>query len=127
MVALTLRASGPLAADEAWERYARPALWPSWSPQIRRVSASAVRMAAGVTGRVYGPLGVSVDFVVETWDEPGRRWSWTARRGPVRLRLGHDVTARDDGCETSLRVSGPLPVVLGYAPIAQIALRRLVR
>jgi hypothetical protein len=126
MTTLSTRASGPRPAEDAWERYARPALWSSWSPQIRRVATDAERLHAGATGRVYGPVGVSIDFVVDEWDEAARRWSWTAHRGPVRLRLEHGVDADGPGSSTFLRVHGPLPVVFGYLPVARFALHRLV-
>jgi hypothetical protein len=32
-----------------------------------------------------------------------------------------------DGARTTLTMSGPLPVLLGYAPLARLALGRLVR
>jgi hypothetical protein len=33
----------------------------------------------------------------------------------------------DGGSTTGLRITGPLPVVVGYAPLAQVAISRLVR
>ena len=59
-------------------------------------------------------------------DEAAREWAWEARLGPLRLRLEHGVTAHLAGSSTWLRVHGPLPVILVYAPIARIALGRLV-
>jgi hypothetical protein len=126
-VPVTLRASGRATVDTAWERYVDFSLWPTWSPQITGVETDAARIAPGVTGRVRGPLGVRVDFEVEAVDELARTWSWTARFGLVRLWLWHEVTARDHGCATALRVRGPAPVVVGYAPLARFALGRLVR
>jgi hypothetical protein len=128
MVAVTVHATGPLAPDEAWERYAQPALWSSWAPQISRVESSTERLAVGAAGRVYAPLGVYVSFVVDAYDEVQRQWSWTARRGPLKLHLTHGVEARGaHGSATWLRVRGPLPIVLGYLPLARLALGRLVR
>ena len=124
---LTLRARGGADPDVAWERYVDFALWSTWSPQILSVDADASRIAPGVTGRVHGPVGVGVDFVVDAVDELARTWSWTVRWGPITLALFHAVTAREGGCATALRVRGPAPVVLGYAPLARIALGRLVR
>ena len=128
MTIVTVHASGQVEPGEAWARYADTGRWAGWAPQIRRVEASAARIAPGVTGRVYGPVpGVFVDFVVDDVDETARRWTWTVRRGPLTLRLEHGVRARAaGGTTTSLRVDGPMPVVLGYAPIAHLALRRLV-
>ncbi len=59
-------------------------------------------------------------------DEAAREWTWEARLGPLRLRLEHGVTAHPAGSATWLRVHGPLPVIMGYAPVARIALGRLV-
>jgi hypothetical protein len=126
-VAVTVRARGPLAADAAWERYARPATWPTWSPQIRRVECAHDRLAAGVTGRVIGPLGVAVPFVVDDWNDAARRWTWTVPVGPVELRLDHGVDGGDDGSSTYVRVHGPAPIVLPYLPLARWALHRLLR
>ena len=106
-----------------WERYATIALWRSWAPHIRRVEASAERIAPGVTGSVYGPAGVRARFCIDAVDEP-RSWSWAASVGPLRLVLAHGIEA--DG-RTTLRMRGPAPIVLGYAPIARWALARLVR
>ena len=86
------------------------------------------RLVAGVRGRVRGPLGVALPFVVDTVDESARRWSWTVSLGPVQLHLLHWVTeGPDGGSTTGLRVSGPAPLVVGYAPLAQLAIGRLVR
>ncbi len=66
-------------------------------------------------------------FVVETVDEAARQWSWTVSLGPVRLHLLHWVTdGPDGGSTTGLRVSGPAPLVVGYAPLAHLAIGRLV-
>lgn len=123
-----LHATGDVDPAEAWDRYARPARWADWSPQIRRVSASADRLVPGMTGRVHGPLGVSVPFVVDEVDEVARTWRWTVEVGPLSLELVHDVrAAADGGTRTGLSVRGAAPLVLGYAPLAQLALQRLVR
>jgi hypothetical protein len=125
---LTLHATGPVGPDEVWERYAVPARWSQWAPQITGVELPVARLAAGVRGRVRAPLGVTLPFIVDTVDEAARRWSWTVSLGPVRLRLLHWVTeGPDGGSTTGLRVSGPAPLVVGYAPLAQLAIGRLVR
>ena len=127
MTVVTLRASGPAHAETAWARYVEPHRWPDWAPQITRVEASAEQIAPGVTGRVYGPLWVSVDFVIERVDAGARTWTWRVHRGPVTLRLHHAVGATKKGSMTSLSIEGPLPIVLAYAPLARFALTRLVR
>ncbi|MBE7186804.1 SRPBCC family protein [Jatrophihabitans endophyticus] len=126
MTIVTLHAAGRAAPDEAWERYADPGRWPQWAPQITRVETDEARLVTGMTGRVVGPLGVSVRFVVDEVDHVGRTWSWTVHAGPVQLLLHHAVRADPGGSATSLRVEGPLPVVLPYAPLARYALTRLV-
>ncbi len=128
MTVLTQHATGPLPPDEVWERYAEPARWPTWAPQITDVQVPVARLAAGVTGRVRGPAGVTLPFVVESVDEAARRWAWTVDAGPVRLHLLHWVSdGPDGGSTTGLRTTGPLPVVAAYAPLAQLAIGRLVR
>lgn len=135
MPTLGVSASGPLPPDEVWERYARPALWSTWAPQIQRVDVATERLTGGERGRVHGPLGLTVDFTIDTWDEAERRWSWTVRPrlalGAVaptpRLKLTHVVEARGDGSRTSLLVSGFTPLVVAYLPVARLALHRLVR
>jgi len=123
---LTLHASGPLDPAEVWERYAVPARWPQWAPQITAVTASAPRIAAGVSGRVHGPLGLRVPFVITAVDEHRRTWAWRVRIGPVRLQLRHGVELHPSGSATWLRVRGPAPVVAAYLPVARLALHRLL-
>lgn len=101
------------------------------------VEADAERLAAGATGTVLGPAGVRVRFRVDEVDAAGRRWAWSVRPAGalrvltldlVRLRLVHGVEARPGGGSvTTLDVRGPRPVVASYAPLALVALRRLVR
>ncbi len=136
---LTLRASGTAAPDEVWDRYRRPSRWSEWSPQIVRVDTDGDALVPGLAGTVRGPLGLAVPFRVRDVepDGPVRRWSWRVTVGPVSLWLEHaviplDGAARAGGPEvrrtaTTLLVDGPAPVVLGYAPLAQLALVRLVR
>jgi hypothetical protein len=135
MTTLTLLARGTAPVDAAWERYADPQLWPTWSPQIQRVTTSTPRLETGTTGTVHAGLlprpTVPVPFTVLEVDDVRRRWAWRVSLGPVRLHLEHGVdpddTGGDPGSATWLRMAGPLPVVLPYAPLARIALSRLVR
>ncbi|MFF5387805.1 SRPBCC family protein [Streptomyces sp. NPDC013012] len=126
MAAVTLRAEGPAPVEDVWARYAVPALWPTWSPQIRTVRADGFRIAPGMRGEVVSFLGVPVGFVVESVDEERRRWTWRVALGPVRLRLRHAVLARPAGSATTLRIEGPAVALAAYAGPARWALGRLV-
>jgi hypothetical protein len=123
---LSVSASGSATPAQAWERYADPRRWSQWAPQIRRVDTAGERIVAGLRGRVVGPLGVAVSFVVDDVDEDARSWNWSVRFGLIRLRLRHDIEPSGSGARTRLWVSGPLPVVAAYLPVAGWALRRLV-
>jgi hypothetical protein len=126
---LQLRATGTAPVDLAWERYADPARWSGWSPQIRGVQTTVARIASGARGTVVGPLGIRVPFEVLRVDEAARTWSWRVRLGPAAVELHHAVRREGGQTLTTLDLSGPLPTVpllLGYAPLAQLALRHLV-
>lgn len=129
MTSLTLRATGRAPADLAWRRYVDTRLWPSWSPQIRRVEldASSPQLRDGLTGRVVGPLGVTVRFEVESVDETSMTWAWRVHTGPVVMRLHHAVVPEREGCTTTLTIDGPALVAVPYSLPAQLALHRLVR
>jgi hypothetical protein len=125
---LTLHATGPVRPAEAWNRFLHPHRWSSWAPQITGVVTDADRIAQGVTGRVRGPAGISLPFVVDEVDDASRQWRWTVHVGPARLTLVHWVSpGAGGGTTTGLKVRGPLPLAAGYAPAALVALRRLVR
>ena len=126
MTIVTLSAAGAASPDEAWDRYAHLARWSQWAPQITRVECDEARLVTGMTGRVIGPLGVGVNFVVDAVDHIGRTWAWTVHVGPIQLELHHSVRSDPRGCATNLRVEGPLAVVVPYAPLARYALSRLV-
>jgi hypothetical protein len=126
MGALTLQARGPLPVDVVWERYADPQRWPQWAPQIRRVDAVG-RLRPGLDGRVHSYLPPGIAFRVLAVDARSRTWSWRVQLGPLALVLEHGVReATHGGSETWLRLHGPMPVLLGYAPLAKLALNRLV-
>lgn len=143
MTRVTLRATGRASAELAWRRYADTRLWSTWSPQIRRVELDPEshdvshpgdarehgvhELRPGLTGRVIGPVGVTVRFEVDAVDSAAMTWSWRVHAGPVTLRLHHTVTNTSEGSGTSLTIEGLAPVVLGYCPLAQLALHRLVR
>jgi hypothetical protein len=134
-VQTTLRATGPLPADEAWERYADLDRWSHWAPQISRVSVSGPdtrRLRTGLRGQVHAAGVVRLPFEVTAVDETARTWSWRVSAGPVTLHLDHGVEPPrpDDGphvrSRTWLRTTGPAVVVLPYAPLALVALHSLL-
>jgi Polyketide cyclase / dehydrase and lipid transport len=128
MSTVTLSATGPLPAAEAWERYALPRRWPEWSPQITRVEMPVERIEPEVKGKLFAPGGFSLNFTIDAVDEAARTWAWTVRVAVIRLRLEHWVEeAADGGSVAGLRTTGPAPIVAAYAPLAQAALDRLVR
>ena len=126
MAARRLAARGRAAPELAWERYDRIALWTTWSPQILGVDADAERISPGVTGTVRALGGVPVPFTITEVDRPGWTWTWVAQLGPVSMTLTHRVRAEARGSATGLLLEGPDPVLLAYAPLAWVALRRLV-
>ena len=128
MSTLTLHATGTVAPAEAWSRYQEVDRWPEWSPQITGVDTDADRITQGLTGRVHGPLGVALPFLVDEVDEASRQWTWSIFAGPVRLQLRHWVSpGPDGGVTTGVRLRGFAPLVAGYAPLTLLALQRLVR
>ncbi len=124
----SIGASGPCPPEKAWERYADPQLWSTWSPQIRRVETDTERLRVGTTGTVHGPVGVRVDFEVTAFDEETMRWAWSVRCGPIRMDLWHGINSRptEQGCSTWLKARGAWPILAAYLPVARIALHRLV-
>jgi hypothetical protein len=134
-VQTTLRATGPLPADQAWERYADLDLWSHWAPQISGVSVEGPhtrRLRRGMRGTVRAAGVVHLPFEVTDVDETARTWSWRVGLGPITLHLDHGVEAAapDDGAHvrsrTWLRTTGPALVVLPYAPLALVALHSLL-
>ena len=124
---LTVEASGAADPETVWYRYVHPARWHEWSPQISSVDYPAPTIAAGGRGTVHGPFGVGVAFEILRVDHDKRCWAWRVTVAGITLVLGHDVFAQASGSSTTLDITGPAPVVIGYAPIARIALGRLVR
>ena len=127
MTTTTLHATGSLPPAEVGERYRLLDRWSDWAPQTTGVDCPHRELTAGARGRVRG-LGVPLPFTIESVDPAERSWSWSVGVGPVRMRLHHWVTdGPDGGTTTGLRTTGPAPLVLAYAPLAQWALHRLVR
>ena len=126
MTTRRLRAVGTAEPAVAWHRYADIGAWSTWSPQIVGVETTAARIALGVGGRVRVVGGLCLPFTITAHDEQARTWSWVVRLGPVAMTLNHEVHAHPRGSGTVLVMEGPDPVLLGYAPLAWVALRRLV-
>ena len=129
MPSLTVRAQGPASPPTVWEAYADPQRWPQWAPHIRRVDAIG-RLRPGLTGQVFSlvPLvAPPVSFTVTDVDARARRWSWNTVLGPLRVSFDHGVDPDETGSRTWLTMHGPLPLLLIYAPLARLALHRLVR
>ena len=124
---LTIAASGPADPDSVWDRYVHPGRWREWSPQIRSVDYPDPSIAEGGRGSVHGPCGVGVAFEILAVDIEKRCWTWRVSVAGVTLELGHDVFAQGSGSRTTLDITGPALVVVGYAPVARVALGRLVR
>ncbi|GGT00091.1 SRPBCC family protein [Streptomyces chromofuscus] len=127
MSRLTLHATGPARPETAWQRYVDVDQWASWSPQIKAVHTARRHLAPGLSGTVEAVLGIRAAFVVDTVDHDRRTWTWRVRLGPVRLRLHHTVSTHARGSRAGLTISGPMPAVAAYAPLARLALHRLVR
>ena len=117
-----VEAKGTASREAMWEAYADPSRWRSWAPQIRSVEGTGP-IREGLEGSVTGLAGVRARFRVLSVQQEAGRWSWEVRTGPVRLRIDHEV---DDG-RASITIDGPAPAVLAYAPVARLALSRLVR
>ena len=126
---MLVEAEGPVHADVAWTRYTTPDTWPSWAPHVREVHSSAQRLEPGLQGRVVGPRGAAVDFEIEDVDHELRSWAWTVRRGPVSVRLEHQVLpTAAGGSRATMRVVGaPSVAMQPYRVLALPALRHLVR
>ncbi|HLL63476.1 MAG TPA: SRPBCC family protein [Propionibacteriaceae bacterium] len=125
MAVRRIEARGPAPAEEVWERYATLSRWPEWSPQISQVEASANRLALGVRGTVHAGGVLPLRFTVTSCRPEDRTWSWQVQLGPVTLDLDHAVYRSGSGSRSTLSLSGPALLVAAYAPLAQLALRRL--
>ncbi len=125
---MMVTATGRATPERVWDRYTRPATWAQWAPHIAAVDCADEVVAAGTTGRVLGPAGVSVDFEIEEVDPVLRSWTWKVGRGSTKMRLHHDVVPTGDGqTMATMRLDGPLATILQpYRLLASRALRGLV-
>ena len=118
--------TGGARPETAWERYVRPRLWPTWSPQIRSVEYDHPTLRPRTKGVVRTFAGVGIPFVIEDVDPVERTWTWRVVAFGLSLRLRHGVRTHAEGSQTWLEVTGPPLISHAYARIATIALRRLV-
>jgi hypothetical protein len=123
---MRIEATGPRPADDAWEQYTRTSAWPTWSPQIRAVRGVDGRIAPGDRGVVHGPFPVRVPFRIVAVDAEARRWTWRVGVGPLAVVLDHGVDPVGGGSSAWADVHAPALLVRAYAPLARLALRRLV-
>lgn len=121
MTTLRVQRRGPAGKYEIWARYRDPLRWAEWAPHIREVRTEGP-LRPGLEGEVVGILGVSARFEVLDVDERAGRWTWVVRSGPISLHIEHEV---DEGL-AGLVLTGPAAVVAAYAPVARMALGRLV-
>ena len=97
------------------------------NPNDLAKAVDAVRRSeTDLLGTAPADIRADVQTTVDAVDADLRRWVWTVRLGPITLRLEHGVLAQGDGSRTWLTVNGPLPLIVGYAPLARFALGRLV-
>ena len=122
---LLIEVSGPSPPDEVWTRYSTPSLWSSWAPQIRSVSYARL-FAPGLRGTVHGPWPTRIPFEIRSVDVTARTWSWQVGVGPLRVLMEHGVDASGTGSRAWVRIHLPAPLALPYAPLARLALKRLV-
>ncbi|WP_330234550.1 SRPBCC family protein [Streptomyces sp. NBC_00566] len=127
MARVTLRASGAACPETAWERYASVDAWASWSPQIKAVHSVSRRLRPGMSGTVESVAGIRAAFVVEAVDDDRHTWTWRVRLGRIQIQLHHEVRPQGHGATTSLTMHGPMLPLFAYAPLARLALHRLVQ
>lgn len=127
---MLVTATGPASVEDAWQRYVLPALWPLWAPQIRAVRIATGTpdepVVPGLRGTVLGPPPLRVPFRVLAVDGTERRWAWRAGLGPLGVTMEHGVDPDGPGCTAWVRIRLPGPLAAPYAPVARLALRRLV-
>lgn len=120
---MRISVTGAATTEQVWRRYVTPELWPTWSPQIRGVACADKRIGPGSAGVVHGPAFVRVPFVVLAVNEAERTWSWRVGR-PIGITMTHGVDEAPHG-GSSAWLEIPLALA-AYAPIARLALHRLV-
>jgi uncharacterized protein YndB with AHSA1/START domain len=116
-VAVEIEAPAPVV----WDLLTDFDRWPVWGPSIRRVTSTADRVAAGVTGRVQTIVGIWLPFEISRV-EPGRSWSWRVAGLPATR---HHVSASGPvRCRVQFTVAW---VLAPYLVVMRMALGRLKR
>lgn len=99
-------------SSAVYSRWADPASWPEWDPQVRTVAFEGpVRL--GGRGRLRPASGPPVSFSV-TQLQAGRVFTNTCSMPGARLTFEHVVEARDDAqaqVSVTVRLDGPLAAV----------------
>lgn len=105
--------------ETVWSVLTDTAQWPEWGPSVTAVRCGDRTIAAGTTGEVQVLGGPWVPFEVTTCRD--YRWTWHVARVPA---TGHFVEPADEG----VRVGFEIPLLAGgYAPVCEMALRRIER
>ena len=123
---MRIEAVGPRPTEEVWQRYVTPSQWPGWARKFRDVRGVGDPLEPGARGVVRGPLLVHLPFRIVSVDAAARRWTWRVGLGPVAVVLDHGVDDQGDDTCAWADVHAPSALVLPYAPLARLALRRLV-
>lgn len=121
-----IEATGSAPPDIAWQRYTDPRVWPQWAPHIRGVEGLSQPVTPGDQGTVVGPLGLRVAFTIASVDPEQRRWVWDVHVPTRDVRLEHGIDPAGTGSTAWVDIHLPAPLVRLYAPLARMALRRLV-
>ena len=123
---LRLDAAGPADGDRVWRDYTHPSRWPVWAPQIRSVSGVGDPVRPGDSGWVHGPFPLRLPFEILSVDDDRREWSWRVGVGPASVVLDHGVDSAGTQTQAWALIHAPALLVLPYAPLTTLALRRLV-
>jgi hypothetical protein len=118
---------GTVPVEQVWHRYTRPALWSEWAPQISRVDIDAAVIEPGARGTVRGPLLTFAPFRIRSVDHTAHRWSWWVGIGLFGVGMDHGVDETATGSRAWVRIHAHRYLAAPYAPLARLALRRLVR
>lgn len=126
---LRVEAVGDAPIEKVWRRYTEPDLWAFWAPQIRKVTSTGEAgrpIRPGDRGRVLGPAGIRVPFLILAVDDQDRTWRWRVGLRRLSVTMDHGVEDNHGSTRAWVRIHLPGPVAWPYAPVARLALTRLV-